>query len=158
MPKKRKYTDEQFIETVKNNYSISACLKELGLKPTGGNYKLFHKRLVDLNIDHSHFTGQGHLKGKNHNWTPKRKLEGDILTENSCYNSKSLRKRLIKEGYKKHICECCNNKKWNGKPIPLELDHINGINTDNRLENLRLICPNCHAQTETYRGKNKRKE
>ena len=51
-------------------------------------------------------------------------------------------------------CECCKNVEWNGRPIPLEVHHINGDNTDNRLENLQILCPNCHALTENWRGKN----
>lgn len=70
------------------------------------------------------------------------------------YQSNKLRIRLIQEGVKLYKCECCENKEWMGKPISLEVDHINGISNDHRLENLRLLCPNCHAQTETYRGKN----
>ncbi len=67
--------------------------------------------------------------------------------------SHTLRLKLIKEKIKGHKCECCNLKQWNGKPIPLELDHINGNNKDNRLENLRILCCNCHAQTDNWRGR-----
>ena len=80
-----------------------------------------------------------------------------ILVEHSNYQSNKLRKRLLNEGYKEPICESCFNEYWLGNPIPLELDHINGDNSDNRLENLALLCPNCHALTPTYRGKNKGK-
>lgn len=65
-----------------------------------------------------------------------------------------MAKRLLKEGYKEHKCERCNNIEWINNPILLELHHINGINTDNRIENLQMLCPNCHAQTDNYRGKN----
>ena len=65
-----------------------------------------------------------------------------------------LKARLIREGVKDARCESCNGTQWEGEPIPLELDHVNGKRDDNRLENLRLICPNCHAQTPTYRGRN----
>jgi len=68
--------------------------------------------------------------------------------------SNNLKERLIREGLKKRICELCERKDWNGRPIPLELDHVNGRRDDNRLENLRIVCPNCHAQTSTYRGRN----
>ena len=81
----------------------------------------------------------------------------DILVENSTYQSNKLRKRLLAEGIKEHRCELCNLREWMGKPIPLELDHINGNNADHRLFNLRIICPNCHAQTDHYRGKNRGK-
>lgn len=67
--------------------------------------------------------------------------------------SHTVRLKLIKEKIKEHKCECCNLKEWNGKPIPLELDHINGDNKDNRLENLRILCCNCHAQTDNWRGR-----
>lgn len=71
------------------------------------------------------------------------------------YQTGKLKKRLIEEGLKENCCECCGlGLMWNGKPITLELDHINGISTDHREENLRLLCPNCHSQTDTFRGRN----
>lgn len=152
--RRRTYTNDEFIEAVRDSYSVSQVLIKLKLKPTGGNYKVFHKRVKDLKLDVSHFTGQGHLKGKIHNYIPKRKIE-DILVENSDYQSHKLRIRLLEEGYKEHKCEFCGLEEWMGQKISLELDHINGVNTDNRIENLRLLCPNCHSLTPTYRGKNK---
>lgn len=78
----------------------------------------------------------------------------EILVLGSSYQTNKLRIRLLREGVKEHRCEVCGLSEWLGSPIPLELDHINGINNDHRLHNLRLICPNCHAQTDNYRGKN----
>lgn len=83
----------------------------------------------------------------------ERPLE-DYLSNRFPMASGHLRKKLIRQGIFDHICEMCGCTKWLGKPIPLELDHINGDKLDNRLENLRLLCPNCHAQTPTYRGRN----
>lgn len=80
----------------------------------------------------------------------------EILIENSPYsNIRSLKNRLIKENYLEYKCEKCGNKgEWLGKKLTLQLDHINGKNNDHRIENLRFLCPNCHAQTSTYGGKN----
>lgn len=75
----------------------------------------------------------------------------DILVENSTYQSAKLKKRLVDEGIKQDRCEICGQgNTWNGKLLVLQLDHINGIHTDNRLENLRIVCPNCHTQTDTF--------
>ena len=85
-----------------------------------------------------------------------RKPIDEILINGSTYQSFKLKRRLLKEGLTQHICENCSLTEWQGHPIPLELHHINGINIDNRLENLILLCPNCHALTDSYRGKNKK--
>lgn len=151
----RKYTDEQFIEAVRSSTSVSEVLTKLGLKPAGGNYEQFWSNTKRLQIDTSHFTGQAHLKNKNHDWATKRSLS-EILIENIYTNSYRLKRRLIFERIFSHKCSLCENFEWLGKAIPLELEHINGIKTDNRLINLCLLCPNCHAQTPTYRGKNRK--
>lgn len=154
MTRKRTYTEEEFIEAVKNSLSIRRVLITLGLTPFGGNYLLVKRRIKSLNLNASHFTGQGHLKDKTHNWTTRIPLS-NILINNSTYLWTScLRKRLIREGILNKICSSCAIKEWLGHPMPLELDHINGKRTDNRLENLRLLCPNCHALTPTHAGKN----
>lgn len=81
----------------------------------------------------------------------------DVLVENSTYHRWHLKNRLIKEGILSNICsECSCLPMWNDKPLSLQLDHINGDNTDNRLINLRLLCPNCHSQTDTFAGRNKK--
>lgn len=74
-----------------------------------------------------------------------------------CISSHKLKLKLIKDGIKQAKCEICSNVEWNGKLIPLELDHIDGNHYNNNLENLQIICPNCHAQTETNSGKNRGK-
>lgn len=71
--------------------------------------------------------------------------------------SNKLRKKLLREGIKEARCERCGNTEWMGVPIPLEVHHINGDKTKNELDNLQLLCPNCHALTDTYRGKNIKK-
>ena len=154
LPMQFKYTEEQLRSAIESSGSIRQVLSKLGLKEAGGNYETTKKRISKLNIDTSHFHGQAHLKGKTHEYN-KRPIEY-YLTENSHHQSHKLKKRLLSEGLKEHKCECCGITEWNGKPAPIELDHINGNHHDNRLENLRILCPNCHAQTDTYRGKNKK--
>jgi hypothetical protein len=138
---------------IKESYSISQVLNKLGLKAAGGNYQTFNRFVKKYNIDTSHFTGQ--LWSKGHQLPPKRDIE-EYLCQGIKITSHRLRQRLIRENIFEHKCCICNLNEWMGKLIPLELDHINGNHDDNCLENLRIICPNCHAQTDTYRAKNRR--
>jgi hypothetical protein len=147
------YSEQELREAVNTSTSIRQVLDKLNIVPAGGNYQTTNRRIQKLNIDTSHFTGQAWNRGKVIG--PKRPIE-KYLVENSVVQSFKLKGRLIAEGLKHHKCECCGITEWNGKPAPIELDHINGNHHDNRLENLRILCPNCHAQTDTYRGKNKK--
>lgn len=146
-----KISKEQYEEAVKSSLSIAGVCRALGLKPCGGNYKTLHNVISKYEIDTSHFTGQGWNVGLKFKPNPSQPLE-EILTENSNYQSFKLKNRLFNEGYKEKVCECCGLTHWLGKEIPLELHHINGVITDNRLDNLMILCPNCHAQTTNYRG------
>lgn len=135
--KKCKYSKEVLIEIIKNSFSVAEMCRQLGLRPSGGNYKTLNFAIKEYNLDVSHFTGQGWNVGiRYRNFHPAIELS-EILIEDSSYRSSGmLRKRLIKEGYKEYKCECCHNTVWLEKPIKLELHHINGNNTDNRIENL----------------------
>ena len=154
MPKKRKYTNVQLIEAVKTSQSIRAVLQKIGLTPAGGNYESIKKRIAELSIDTSHFLGQGILKGKSHAYNT-RPLD-EILIHKKLENTWRLKKRLLAEGVKKHRCENCNRTKWLDSPIPLELHHIDGDRTNNTLQNIELLCPNCHSLTDNYRGSKKK--
>lgn len=152
----KQYNKQKIELIVKENKSVAECLRQLKLRPAGGNYKWFKFYVKKHNIDISHFTGKGWSFGKKIGISNRGIPLELILVENSTYTSSNhLRQRLIREGFKKHQCEKCLNTIWNNEPIPLELEHCNGDNTDNRLENLKTLCPNCHAQTPNYRGKNK---
>ena len=155
---KCKCSDEEFSKIVSSCFSKAQVLKGMGLVPIGGNYKTIDRKIRMLGIDISHFTGQGHLKGKSHNWKPSTPIE-EILIENSIYggSGNSIKKKLFEAGLFEKKCYSCGLSEWLGQNIPLELEHKNGNNSDNRIENLTLLCPNCHALTITYRGKNKNK-
>ena len=146
------YTDADFKNAVETSVSIREAIGKLGLIPAGANYAQFHKTVSRLELDTSHFKGKAANSGRTFN--PKRDIE-DYLSNKVTIQSYKLKLRLLKDQIKEYKCECCTLTEWNNSPIPLELDHINGDHFDNRLENLRLLCPNCHAQTDTYRGKNK---
>ena len=154
MAKNRTWTDQQLIEAFDNSRSIRQILDKLHLRPTGGNYKSIKVQLQRLNLDQSLLKGQSWLKGTNYRTRQPRSLD-EILVNGSHVKTSSLRKRLVREGVLINICvECKISDYYNNKPIVLHLDHIDGNNTNNLLENLRLLCPNCHSQTDTYCGKN----
>jgi len=154
MSKPRKYQEYQLIEAVATSRSIAQVLTQLGLKPAGGNYATIRLKVSELELDTTHWKGQGWNKGLNVPSFTRRDLV-DILVENSPHKqSHSLKLRLIKEGLLLERCNECGLIDWQQKPISFHLEHINGIHNDNRIENLQLLCPNCHSQTDTYCGKN----
>lgn len=150
---KAKYTKELLIEAIGNSISIRQALLYLGLSAQGGNYRVIHKAVKLYNIDISHFKGQKWARNKKIG--PKRNLE-DYLSNKFPINSFSLKRRLLFENKFEYRCSSCYQEKWLDQPIPLELDHIDGNSSNNNLTNLRLLCPNCHALTDTYRGRNKK--
>jgi hypothetical protein len=150
---KHQYDQDQLRTAISQSTSIRQALIHLGVSPQGGNYKIIHTAVKKWDIDISHFTGQSHAKGKA---LGARVPVTDYLRPGTNIGSDRLRKRLLREGIFEPICSCCSLSTWNNHPIPLELDHIDGQHDNNELSNLRLLCPNCHAQTHTYRGKNKK--
>ena len=155
MRKLTKYNKEEFQLVIDNSETIADVCRELYIGTKGNNYKTIMRYIDYFNIDISHFKTKSEQLKELH--TSNKISLDEILVENSTYsNNFHLKKRLIKEGFKENVCEVCDlNGFWNGKELIMQLDHINGVNNDNRIENLRMICPNCHSQTETFCGKNK---
>lgn len=152
---KYKFTKIEIDNAVQQSLSIADVCRKLGVLPKGGNYKTVKSKITFYNFDTSHFTGKAWNVGSRYRPLIVAKPLSEILISDSSYVSiGSLKKRLYKEGLKSPKCECCGIESWNGLPIVFDLDHINGINTDHRLENLRILCPNCHSQTPTFKGKN----
>lgn len=131
-------------------------LRRLGASPTSGSTnRQVRDDIRRLRLDVSHFAGQGWAKGtENPAKRPRKPLEQILVAGRQVAHTSDLRKHLIEEGVLPPVCSGCGRSTWEGRPMPLELDHTNGDRRDNRLENLRLLCPNCHALTETYRGRN----
>ena len=149
---RHKYSVDDLKNAIKNSRSIAQVLDKLGIVPAGGNYKTIKRRIDKHNIDISHFGGQSWKRGQA---TGPTKPIDFYLTKNSIVQSFKLKKRLLSENIFQHKCYECNQTKWLNNPIPIELHHIDGDPYNNELSNLTLLCPNCHALTDNYRGKNK---
>ena len=157
MKRWEKFSKTQINQFVKESFSYKTLALKCGYNPNGGSSIQQIKNMIDeLQLDVSHFTGQGWNKGKALPSSRKLSFEEYIKTSKNIQTNK-IRKKLLSEGLKQHVCECCGNIVWCGKPIPLEVHHKDGDKTNNKLDNLELLCPNCHAQTDTYRGKNTKK-
>ena len=137
MGKYKEYTDEDIIEKSKEVTSIAQLLKALNLKMAGGNYANIKRNLQRLKIDTSHWTGKSWNKDKQlKDWSQYTRIA-------------PIRKHLI--NIRGNTCECCGLSTWLNNPITLEVHHINGDRTNNNLDNLQLLCPNCHSFTTTWR-------
>lgn len=146
-----KYCKEELEKIVEKSFSIAEVCRKLKIRPVGGNYKTLKKYFKMFEINTSHFTGQGWNFGDNYIHVGKVCTLDEILVKNSTYtSSNNIKHKLFDSGIKENKCEECGLTEWNGKKITLHLDHINGDNLDHRIENLRILCPNCHSQTETY--------
>ena len=131
---------------ISENYADA--LNRFNLTATSGNYKTLNKFIKQYQIS---FIANKRIKSK----IKKKYSDEDCFKVNSTLARHHIKSRIIRNNLIEYKCECGNIGEWNKKPLVLQLEHLNGINDDNRLENLAFICPNCHSQTSTYAAKNK---
>ena len=155
MSTNNRISKEDAIEIVKRCNSIADFCREVGWEPRGGNYKIFHKYQMEYGLDTSHFN-QKHINRLNGGKHDRKSAEE--YSKGKYVRSSTLLRKLVEEGLKEWKCECCVNTEWLGDKIPLELHHEDGNHFNNSFENIKLLCPNCHAKTDNYRGKNAKKE
>lgn len=143
---KNRIDDSSFIQICKSSNSMAEAASRLGL-----HFNSFKKRAIELGCYHPNQAGIGLRKNM-----PKIPLK-EIIHDNlhPHYQTYKLKQRLIQEGVKKNQCEKCGISNWNGSPLKMELHHLDGNRTNHSLNNLQMICPNCHSQTTNYRAKNK---
>lgn len=148
--KLRKYTLAELKHAVSISLSYRETLQKLNVVAAGGNYQTLKKAIKYFNLDSSHFLGRSVNKGKT--FSPKRPIE-DYLNNKQTIQSYKLKNRLLKDGLLEKVCSHCEKREWMGFPIPLELHHVDGDSNNNNLNNLEILCPNCHAFTDNYRAK-----
>jgi len=143
----KKYNAEEWRERIQDAISKTQSMTQ-AYKLLGLERKTFKRMAEELGLYQPNQSGKGMKKNN-----PKYPME-KIFNNELPMQSHKLKLRLLNEGYKEYKCECCNHREWLGQPIPLELHHKNGDKSKNNLDNLELLCPNCHALTDTYRSKN----
>lgn len=143
----------ELIKLVSDSESLSDVLRKSGKAVSGSSINCLKKKLEDYEIDYFFLNKKNTIKPR------KLKSLKEILIVNSNYSSSDLKKRLVYCGLKHDICEICGQKDvWNNKPLTLQLHHINGDHYDNRIENLEILCPNCHTQITAFNNKSKKKK
>jgi hypothetical protein len=155
----QKYTKEWLQELCSSSYSYAEVLRKAGRKVSGGAQQTLKKKIEEFGIDVSHFTGQRWQQSPNApdktGSREKYSIE-EVFVKDSPVTQKIMRGYVERHNLIPYRCDCCGcDGHWQGGEISLEIDHIDGDNSNNELSNLRYLCPNCHALTETYRGKNK---
>lgn len=143
--------DDRIKKAIANNSTLAGALRELGRSLVGTNYKWLKQKIVTYGLDTSHWKGRAHGISPQ----PNRVVADDIFVENCKHARGTVKRFLIKNAIIPYVCSVCSaGPEWRGRPISLILDHVNGAPNDCRKENLRFLCPNCNAQTDTYCGKN----
>lgn len=150
-PTPKRVSDEIILNHLRNTEIISYAniIEKIGARMGGATYSRIRNVIKKHNVDTSHMRGQG--------WMRERKIYKPINWQSLIGRrvaTHNLKLRLIKFKIKEHRCESCGLSEWKSNPIPLELHHINGSRLDNNLSNLQILCPNCHAMTDNYCGRN----
>lgn len=152
MSKKLKIDVEEFTKACRESLSMAEACSKLGM-----HFNTFRKVAKELGVYDPNPSGKGIKKTSDQVMTLEKFQEQVITGRSRGLSGTRLKSYLFRLGLKENKCEICGQPpEWNGKPLVLELDHINGDHYDNRLENLRIICAHCHSQTETFRAKNKK--
>ncbi|MEU8610387.1 helix-turn-helix domain-containing protein [Actinoplanes sp. NPDC048791] len=153
-----KYTREMLSEAVAASISMAGVLRHLGLPQNGGAHAHLRRRINQFGIETSHFLGQAHLRGTH---SLRRRHHTEVLVlrpiDAKREKPKALRRALEETGRPYLCAECGIDDSWNGRPLTLHVDHIDGQFWDCRIDNLRFLCPNCHGQTATYAGRNRQR-
>jgi 5-methylcytosine-specific restriction endonuclease McrA len=151
-----KYTREVLAAAVAASTSMAGVLRHLGLGQNGGSHTHLRRRIDRLGIDTGHFLGRAHYRGS---VSPRRRSPSEILVVRPAGAKRAapqvLRRALVAQGRAYRCAECGVSDSWNGRPLTLQIDHIDGRYWDCRPDNLRFLCPNCHSQTSTYAGRNR---
>ena len=151
-----RYSEAEARRAVADSLSYAQALRTLGLCATGGNWRTLQIWVARWGIATEHFDPRAVQR---HALQRKPRPLREILVESSTYSRNHLKTRLYREGLKDRLCELCGQGElWRGRPMGLILDHINGVRDDNRIENLRIICPNCAATLDTHCGRKNRAE
>ncbi len=150
-----RYSEKEARAAVAVSLSYSEVLRRLGMRPAGGNHALLRKWVDEIwKIPTDHFD-PGAAANKNLHKSAKPLAE--ILIKGSSYSRGKIKQRLFEAGLKRRVCEMCGQgETWRGRRMSLILDHINGVPDDNRLDNLRIVCPNCAATLDTHCGRKNR--
>lgn len=142
-----KWSEENVLEAIKNAECKSDVLRNMGLSMSSGNFQTLDKFCKQYFIDVSSFE---YKNNRGFKWN-KVITNDNLFTQDSKSSTQTVKYRIITQNLLDYSCQKCHNKgEWQGEKLSLQLDHINGVNDDHRLENLRFLCPNCHAQTTTY--------
>lgn len=150
------YTEEQAREAIAASYSWAESLRRLGLCSTGGAWRVLKKYTEIWGISTEHFDPAA---ARARNLKGKQKPLAEVLVQGSTYPRKDVKRRLLAEGLKMPVCELCGQGElWRGRTMAMILDHINGVRDDHRIENLRMVCPNCAATLDTHCGRRNRIE